>query len=62
MTELTNRIDHVVIIVKENHTFDNYLGPFPSRTESSLGVRKTHLLVTLIISTRHGNSGQRDEI
>ena len=29
MTELTNRIDHVVIIVKENHTFDNYFGTFP---------------------------------
>jgi len=23
------RIEHVVIIVKENHTFDNYLGSFP---------------------------------
>jgi phospholipase C len=21
--------DHVIIIVKENHTFDNYFGPFP---------------------------------
>jgi len=28
MTELTNRIDHVVFIVKENHTFDNYFGTF----------------------------------
>jgi phospholipase C len=28
MTELTNRIDHVVIIVKENHTLDNYFGTF----------------------------------
>jgi phospholipase C len=25
----TNPIDHVVIIVKENHTFDNYFGTFP---------------------------------
>src|SRR5712692_6479493 len=24
-----NPIDHVVIIVKENHTFDNYFGAFP---------------------------------
>jgi phospholipase C len=24
-----NPIDHVVIIVKENHTFDNYFGSFP---------------------------------
>jgi len=22
-------VDHVVIIVKENHTFDNYFGTFP---------------------------------
>ena len=29
MTELSKRIDHVVIIVKENHTFDNYFGTFP---------------------------------
>src|SRR6266853_2683660 len=24
-----NPIDHVIIIVKENHTFDNYFGTFP---------------------------------
>ena len=24
-----NKIQHVVIIVKENHTFDNYFGTFP---------------------------------
>jgi phospholipase C len=23
-SNLENRIDHVVIIIKENHTFDNY--------------------------------------
>src|SRR5260370_6440042 len=25
----SGKIDHVVIIVKENHTFDNYFGTFP---------------------------------
>jgi phospholipase C len=25
----TNPVDHVVMIVKENHTFDNYFGTFP---------------------------------
>lgn len=25
----SGKIDHVVIIVKENHTFDDYLGTFP---------------------------------
>src|SRR5438876_11200168 len=29
---LGDLIDHVVIIVKENHTFDNYLGTFPGAT------------------------------
>ena len=24
-----NPIEHVVIIVKENHSFDNYFGTFP---------------------------------
>jgi phospholipase C len=37
MTELTNRIDHVVIIVKENHTFDNYFGTFPGANGVKLG-------------------------
>jgi phospholipase C len=26
---LTSPIKHVVIIVKENHGYDNYFGPFP---------------------------------
>src|SRR5438093_12186976 len=26
---LGDSVDHVVIIVKENHTFDNYFGTFP---------------------------------
>jgi phospholipase C len=26
-------IQHVVIIVKENHAFDNYFGRFPGATE-----------------------------
>ena len=38
MTDLTNRIDHVVIIVKENHTFDNYFGTFPGAN----GVKLEH--------------------
>src|SRR6266849_3731247 len=28
MNDLRDRIDHLVIIVKENHTFDNYFGTF----------------------------------
>ena len=26
---MTNPIDHIIVIVKENHTFDNYFGTFP---------------------------------
>ncbi len=26
-----NKVKHVVIILKENHTFDNYFGTFPGR-------------------------------
>ncbi len=29
MPNLNSKIQHVVIIVKENHTFDNYFGTFP---------------------------------
>jgi phospholipase C len=29
ISDLASLIDHVVIIVKENHTFDNYFGTFP---------------------------------
>ncbi|NGZ07960.1 MAG: hypothetical protein CV088_01050 [Nitrospira sp. LK70] len=30
-------IEHVVIIVKENHTFDNYFGTFPAANGAALG-------------------------
>ncbi|HWT50521.1 MAG TPA: alkaline phosphatase family protein [Mycobacterium sp.] len=29
---MAGRIENVVIIVKENHTFDNYFGTFPALT------------------------------
>ena len=31
----TGPVDHVVIIVKENHTFDNYFGKFPGTNGDS---------------------------
>jgi len=31
-----NPIEHVVIIVKENHSFDNYFGSFPSVNSAKL--------------------------
>ena len=36
-SELGALIDHVVIIVKENHTFDNYFGTFPGAEGVKLG-------------------------
>ncbi len=34
--DLGSQIDHVVIIVKENHTFDNYFGTFPGADGATL--------------------------
>lgn len=33
---MASRIEHVVIIVKENHTFDNYFGSFPGANGTAL--------------------------
>jgi phospholipase C len=33
---MTNAIDHIIIIVKENHTFDNYFGTFPGAAGATL--------------------------
>src|SRR5262245_50363199 len=35
-TSLGSLIDHVVIVVKENHTFDNYFGRFPGAEGQAL--------------------------
>src|SRR5262249_61033128 len=34
--DLGSLIDHIVIIVKENHTFDNYFGTFPGADGAKL--------------------------
>jgi phospholipase C len=35
-------VDHVVIIIKENHTYDNYFGTFPnSAGDNQLGSSTT---------------------
>jgi len=37
-SSLSPLVDHVVIIVKENHTYDNYFGTFPnSEGDNKLG-------------------------
>src|SRR5262245_11436315 len=30
-------IDHVIVVVKENHTFDNYFGSFPGAEGTQMG-------------------------
>jgi len=42
-----NRIRHIVIIVKENRTFDNYFGTFPGADGATTGVIHTGETVTL---------------
>ena len=55
-----NPIDHVVIIVKENHTFDNYLGRSRAQTAHNFPRRKTRLsAATRPTITGHGCSGPR---
>src|SRR6202521_541257 len=34
---MNSQLRHIVIIVKENHTFDNYLGTFPGANGAVLG-------------------------
>jgi phospholipase C len=34
---MTAKLEHVVIIVKENHTFDNYFGTYPNANGAKLG-------------------------
>ena len=36
LTAATIPIKHVVVIVKENHTFDNYFGSFPGAAGTSV--------------------------
>jgi phospholipase C len=37
---MASPIEHVIIIVKENHTFDNYFGRFPGADGARLGAAK----------------------
>src|SRR5438046_3080801 len=38
---LATPIDHVIVIVKENHTFDNYFGSFPGAEGTSVAQTST---------------------
>jgi len=43
-----NPVKHVVLILKENHTFDNYFGTFPGVEGASTGVTSTGIIVPLM--------------
>jgi phospholipase C len=42
-----NSIQHIVIIVKENHTFDNYFGTFPGADGATTGTISTGQVIPL---------------
>ncbi len=43
-----NPIQHIIFIVKENHTFDNYFGLFPGANGTTVGYAKIHGVQTQI--------------
>jgi len=54
-----NPIEHIVIIVKENHSFDNYFGSFPGANGAKQPRRKTRPSAAAHHTiTRHGCSGR----
>ena len=47
-TQRPNTVEHVVLILKENHTFDNYFGTFPGADGATTGISSTGLVVRLM--------------
>jgi len=43
----TNKVEHVVIILKENHTFDNYFGTYPGANGATFGFTSTGAAIPL---------------
>jgi Phosphoesterase family/Divergent InlB B-repeat domain len=44
----TNEIQHIVIFIKENRSFDNYFGKFPGATGATTGTTSTGEVVPLV--------------
>ena len=44
----TNTVEHVVLILKENHTFDNYFGTYPGADGATSGLTSTGSTVPLL--------------
>jgi phospholipase C len=51
---MAGSIEHVVIIVKENHTFDNYFGRFGGAEGRSLPALRIRPPMTPTTDTRRG--------
>jgi len=43
-----NKIDHIIYIVKENHSFDNYFGRFPGADGATVGRTSTGAVIPLV--------------
>ena len=50
----TSPIKHVVIIVKENHGYDNYFGPFPGGDGAPMAASPNPPPRTRTIAMPHG--------
>ena len=51
---MAGSIEHVVIIVRENHTFDNDFGRFPGADGASLPMLRIRPPMTPTTNTRRG--------
>src|SRR5207237_6552985 len=55
-------IEHVVIIVKENHGYDNYFGKFPGGNGVALAASPNPHPRTPTTATRHGSRATRPRL
>ena len=56
---MPNPIEHIVIIVKENHTFDNYFGTFPGATGVTLPPASDPQVADPFMTTLRGSRRSR---
>ena len=54
---IANPIEHIVIIAKENHTFDNYFGTFPGAVGVALPRAPDPQVGTRVTRTRSFDTG-----
>jgi len=42
-----SKIQHIIFLIKENRTFDNYFGQFPGANGTTIGVTSSGQIITL---------------